>query len=260
MPNRTQKSTSNFNGIRAINSDEFNLELLTDQEGTPKSFNCSTELKQVYNPTDLLMLYVSISVHGRKEARPYSLGSVENPQKISAELGDGITAHPKFRLATVNPDNRNLFSARSKWVSFNQPESLIDLLGYDFGEHRESAERLWRLELYNQKPTLLYNSRRELQARLQITNDESIRAYLMPAVLTEVLYEIAKASDPDSGVDWQDWMDDWRGFRKRLGIETLPSDPEEHSRWVSGAVDKFCTQNRLASKLIAKNRQARRAL
>ena len=196
MPDRSQKSTSRFSGIGAIGSDEFKIKLNDDSDGILRSFNCSPQLKQGYNPKHLVVLYVQFFVQRRKIVRYYELGDTIAPRKIdNVEFGFSITGYPKFRLALVDPENLYLFSAQSSWIKTNKPgesgdsESLIDLLSYDLGE------RLWKLTLTpEQKPTLLYNNRRELRAYHQITSDEQVRAYLMPAVLTEVLYEIARAT------------------------------------------------------------------
>ena len=196
MPDRSQKSTSRFSGIGAIGSDEFKIKLNGGSDGILRSFNCSTQLKEGYNPKHLIVLYVQFFVQRRKVVRYYKLGCTIAPQTIdNVEFGFSITGYPKFRLALVDPESLKLFSAQSSWIETNEtgvsePESLIDLLS-----NNELGERLWKLQLTpEQKPTLLYNNRPELNAYQRIKSDEQVRAYLMPAVLTEVLYEIARAS------------------------------------------------------------------
>lgn len=191
---------------------------------------------------------ICIARAGRSSQR-YELGTVSSWSRESRSL-DGIDGSEslRFRILIYEPGNPRLVAAAEKVrpMDDSQSESLLPM------EPAELGERLWRLDLRDDGPVLLFNVT-VFPSAAGVDNFPPFGPLVLPEALNIVLRFIA--ADPSRLDDEGDAWSEWGEWLHEVGAAPPPHDEDELEQWCNEVTAIFCEKHRFASKLRQSLRQ-----
>jgi len=185
---------------------------------------------------------VVIAASGNSSAR-HDLGDVKLLARVPRQVDDLDVSHPlRFRLLLLAPDNPKLVASAENLRprSEQQAESLLPMEAADLGD------RVWKLNIADDGPTLVFNSR-VFPSAAGAENYLPFVALVLPEALRQVMYTIARQPEylADSSTSWFAWKD----WLSSMGLGEPPEDEAAQPEWCETAVDRFCNRFQFASKL-----------
>ena len=175
----------------------------------------------------------------------FELGSVSSWTRES-QLLDGLdrSASLRFRLLMHEDDEPRLVASveNLRPMDDSQSESLLPMEPADLGE------RLWRLDLREDGPVLLFNVTVFPNAA-GVENYFPFDAFVLPEALHQVIEKISE--DPGVIDDENDGWSAWGGWLDAIGADRPPTIDDEDVRqtWCKDTLKIFCDKHRFASGL-----------
>jgi hypothetical protein len=123
-----------------------------------------------------------------------------------------------------------------------QSESLLPM------EHADLGERLWRLELRDDGPVLLFNDS-VFPSAAGMKNYLPFNAFVLPEALHQIIERISE--EPAVLDDENDAWSAWGGWLDAIGADRPPTEADEDDRkiWCRDTLKIFCDKHRFAYEL-----------
>lgn len=232
---------SNPTGLIELNKTSVSISVL--EVGGKRSFSVDKlDLSGVSAASDLEA--VAIARAGNSSAR-FELGSVAALSGKQLPLDELDTSQPlRFRLLLKQKATSKLAATAENLRPRNdeQAESLLPMEAADLGE------RLWRVDISEAGPILLFNSR-VFPSAAGAENYLPFVAMVLPEALRLVMMFISRQPEcleDDSG-NWAVWS----GWLLAMGLEPPPDEDDDAIRqeWCEAVVDKFCARFSFATRL-----------
>lgn len=175
----------------------------------------------------------------------FELGTISSWTRASQSLnGLDRSASLRFRILMHEEGNPRLVASveNLRPVDDTQSESLLPMEPADLGE------RLWRLELREEGPVLLFNASVFPNAA-GVENYFPFSAFVLPEALHQVIEKIAE--DPAVLDDENDAWSSWGGWLDAIGADRPPTEDDDDARktWCKDTLKIFCDKHRFASGL-----------
>ncbi|MHC8597724.1 hypothetical protein ACYVVU_05460 [Arenicellales bacterium IMCC55707] len=241
--------TFNYTGRSRIAKEEV-LITIDDRGDLPPVFDA--EFKFQRNFPDRCRLYVE--AYHRETLQRFDFGTIANPVAPQNRVLDSVdlTGTTLFRVRVVDEsgDIGRLIGAadslRPEGDDDQNRESLMVLKSRDLGSVPWQVE----LDAGGSKPALLVNNRIP-DAINRAKNDPTFYALVMPAVLRQVLTDMALNEDAEEDLDADGTRQQWIQMAEGLN-STIPKsgDREEKLSWVEGVVQAFCQSNEIIDVLV----------
>lgn len=184
-----------------------------------------------------------------RSSRRYELGTVASWSRESQSL-EGIDGSEslRFRILIHQPGNPRLVATAENVRPQDdaQSESLMPMEPADLGE------RLWRLDLRDDGPVLLFNVS-VFPSAAGVDNFPPFSPLVLPEALNMVLRFIA--ADPSKLEDEGDAWSGWGEWLDEVGAARPPQEDDELERWCREVTAIFCEKHRFASRLRQSLRQ-----
>lgn len=238
----------NYTGRKKIPRSRVHIRV--HEHGGQRSFDARLELSGLALPEDA-ELYVE--AYYRSAFRRFGFGTVGRPVAPADRSLAGIPArHPLFRVKAVVRENglARIVAAADRVLpqqTDHEDEERASLLPV---EYSDLGERIWKLDLSGEWPTLHLNRNFEGIGTAARQGPEFF-ALVYPEVLRAVLQHILQEQrfDPDSDDD--DWGTLWLRFAcNELGQPRPPQADVESAtvqEWIEQTVNAFCMRIRSAA-------------
>lgn len=189
---------------------------------------------------------VAVARAGNSSAR-FELGSVHALAGKQLPLHELDPSQPlRFRLLLKQKGASKLTATAENLRPRNdqQAESLLPMEAADLGE------RLWRVDVSDGGPILLFNSK-VFPSAAGAENYLPFVAMVLPEALRSVMAYISRQPEcleDDSG-SWAVWA----GWLLAMGVELPPEEDDDTIRreWCEDVVDRFCDRFSFATRLAA---------
>lgn len=175
----------------------------------------------------------------------FELGTVSSWTRESQSLnGLDRAASLRFRILMHEEGNPLLVASveNLRPMDDSQSESLLPMEPADLGE------RLWRLDLREEGPVLLFNVSVFPNAA-GVENYFPFNAFVLPEALHQVIKRISE--DPAVIDDENDAWSAWGGWLDAIGADRPPTEDDDDIRetWCKDTLKIFCDRHRFASGL-----------
>ncbi len=234
---------SNPTGLIELNKTSVSISVL--EVGGKRSFSVD-KLDVAGVPLAGELEVVAVARAGNSSAR-FELGTAHALSGNQHPLDELDPSQPlRFRLLLKQKGASKLAAAAENLRPRNdeQAESLLPMEAVDLGE------RLWRVDISEGGPILLFNSK-VFPSAAGAENYLPFVAMVLPEALRSVMMYISRQPDcleDDSG-NWAVWS----GWLSAMGAEPPPDDVDDVVRdeWCEAFVDRFCDRFSFATRLAA---------
>lgn len=234
----------NFTERKRIDRRRVCIRLVRD--GEERRFNAEIDLRGMDLPEDAR---VFVEAYYRSNYRRFDFGTVgriEPPRDCN--LAAFPNRKPSFRVKVVGIDEEGfarILASAEHVVPLDADEEdrerkpLLEVVYEDLGE------RVWKLELDGERPTLVVNARID-GIREAVRAGPEFLCLVFPEVVGGVLRHVVvveNRTDFDEGDE--DWQADWLRYAiSELGLPRPPGgEDSRREQWVEDAIAAFCRRH-----------------
>jgi len=213
------------------------------------AFDPTLDLSGVTAPAEAR---VYIEAHYRTSYMRFDCGTlgalaIPGDRRLSEIDSDSVV---RFRVKVVDNatnEHRIVAAADDITVSLDAAGggSRVSLLPVSF---TDLGDVPWRVLWESTGPVLELNNRIdgiEQTAR----NDAAFFALVYPAAVREILTEIVRVEEYETGEDGDEWWSLWMRWAAEMIDAPVPSDLEERRTWIEDVVAAFCGRHRAVAKM-----------
>lgn len=192
---------------------------------------------------------IKVKLNENKLVQVLDFGTIAKPA-TTADVGDDVFRAPSCQVRVVNRATNNdgmLLGSTRSWTltSGGDPDSIL------LFQPAPIAPRLWKLDIRDgDEQPVLYIDENLPDASLWARTNAVFAACVLPAVISEIMFDILKLDEaPDGG-----WRSDWLGWVNILMPGTTPPFKENGDvtkKWISELIDAFAARHGLAASVIS---------
>ncbi|MEA3003235.1 MAG: hypothetical protein QOH81_2023 [Sphingomonadales bacterium] len=192
---------------------------------------------------------IRVKLSENKLVEVLRFGTIAKPI-ASADLKESSFRAPSCQVRIVTRGGKSdgmLLGSTSQWTlrSGGEPDGIL------LFQAAETEPRLWRLDIRDQEPPILYVDERIPDASLWAKSDSLFAACVLPHVISEVMrYVLSGSSAPEDC-----WEADWVSWALFLMPGTKPpfnDTQDEQRQWIEQLIDTFAQRHDLSGEVLAK--------